>query len=237
MSDMIAGLTWSDALGMVGVAAYIGAYFALQAGIIRGQGYTYASLNAFAATCVLLSLVNAFNLSSAVIQVTYIGISIFGMIRFYMMSHRIRFSDEEREFLEVAAPGLGELTARKLLDKGLWTTLVAGTELTHEGETPDRLFFLLDGRADVQAGGKTIAQLNDHSLVGEMSCLTGLPASASVIVSESSRVFSIEIEPLRAFLDKHNDAKLELQAHFASQVSGKLARANSALSNASQSAA
>ena len=67
MLEWIQGLGWSDILGLVGVFLYIGSYFGLQAGFIKGQGYLYAGLNASAATCVLLSLVQSFNLSSAII--------------------------------------------------------------------------------------------------------------------------------------------------------------------------
>lgn len=230
MSELIADLAWTDALGMVGVAAYIGSYFALQAGFIRGQGYVYASLNAFAAICVLLSLVSAFNLSSAVIQVTYICISIFGMIRFYLLSHRIRFTEEEKMFLAVAAPALPEVQARKLLNQGIWSSMVSGTILTEHGEVPENLHFILEGHATVTVNGKSVASIEDHSLVGEMSCLTGMPASATVILDQQSRVLSIRIDALNAFLERNPDARLELQGRFAAQVSAKLVKANAVLS-------
>jgi len=230
MSTFVADFAWSDALGLVGVAAYVGSYFALQAGLIRGRGYLYASMNAFAATCVLLSLVNSFNLSSAIIQVTYICISIFGMIRFYLATKRISFTDEEQSFLASAAPGLPEVKARKLMDLGLWAGMVPGSMLTEQGKTPDHLHFILEGSAAVNVDDRQIATLGDRSLVGEMSCLTGMPASATVIIEEQSRIFSIGLDVLNDFLQRNQDAKLVLQGRFATQVSEKLVRANASLS-------
>lgn len=143
------GIPWSDFLGIVGVFLYIGSYFGLQAGMIRGQGYLYAILNTVAAGCVLLSLLEHFNLSSAVIQVTYIGISVFGMVRFYILTRLIRFTDEERVFLDVVAPNLVKFQARQLLDLGIWRSEAPDTRLTEEGKALPYLHFLLEGAADV----------------------------------------------------------------------------------------
>ena len=70
-----------DVAGIAGVGFYLGSYTALQLGMLRGDGYAYAILNAAAAALVLLSLKEAFNLSSAVIQVSWIVISLVGITR------------------------------------------------------------------------------------------------------------------------------------------------------------
>jgi len=223
-------LGWSNFLGMIGVILYIGSYFGLQAGIIRGQGYVYASLILCAATCVLLSLTQTFNLSSAIIQITFILISVFGMIRFYFLSNQVSFSEEEKTFVKFVAPSLAALDARKLLDLGMWNTAVPGTMLTEEGKQPERLYFLLDGAAAVEVAKAQVAELGPGSLVGEMSCLTGMGASASVYLTERSRLFSIGLEKLKRHLERNVSARQELQARFATQISQKLIRTNAALS-------
>ena len=53
-----------DLAGIAGVAFYLGSYFALQAGFIRGSGYLYAVLNLAASSLVLVSLFNSFNVLS-----------------------------------------------------------------------------------------------------------------------------------------------------------------------------
>ena len=60
-----------DIAGIFGVGFYLGSYASLQLGFLKGDGYAYAILNALAAGLVLLSLKEAFNLSSAVIQVSW----------------------------------------------------------------------------------------------------------------------------------------------------------------------
>lgn len=223
-------LAWTEFLGILGVVIYISSYFCLQAGIIRGQGYLYPSLITFAATCVLLSLTGHFNLSSSIIQVTYISISVFGMVRFYILTHRIRFNDEEQACLKVLAPKLAKIKARQLLDLGIWTAMTPGSVLTEEGKPLSRLYFLHNGAAEVRVAGTTVATLDSGSLIGEMSRVTGAVGSATVTLTELSQIFSIDVGKLNTFLNRNPAVWYELESSFANQITDKLIRANIALS-------
>lgn len=55
--------------------------------------------------------------------------------------------------------------------------------LTRDGERPDWLYFLLDGRVRVSRGGETVAELPAGYFVAEMSLLTDRPANADVDAS------------------------------------------------------
>lgn len=219
---------WTHFLGLAGVAIYIGAYFALQAGLVRGQGYLYAGLNATAACLVLISLAENFNLPSAVIQVTYISISVFGMVRFYLITHHIRFTDEELGVLSMALPEVPKLECRRFLDKGEWKDAPEGTVLTEEGEPVRQLIFLVSGGARVEVGGKTVAQLDPPALVGEMSVVMKQPASATVTVTEPSRFLCIDVGVLDAFLERNATVRHALESRIASHLGGKLSRSNTA---------
>lgn len=225
----MSGVGWSDFVGILGVVGYIGAYFALQAGIIRGQGYLYAGLNAGSATLILLSLSQDFNLASAAVQIAFIAVSIFGMVRVFVKNKRIVFGEEENALIAVIAPNLSALEARRLIDIGLWDTLQPGALLTEEAVPADHLWFLADGAATVTVDGKTVARIASGNLVGEISCLTGLPASATVTVTDKARVFSIRVDRLNAFLKRNAVIRHELQARFARQIGEKLVRTNQAM--------
>ena len=108
-----------DAVGMLGVALYLGSYAALQTGFLRGQGYLYPAINMAAAGCVLMSLMSNFNLSSAIIQISWIVISIIGIARMYYVQSRLTFTDNELVFIGDVLAGLPRERARRLLDTGL----------------------------------------------------------------------------------------------------------------------
>ena len=230
MANWFQLLTWFDFLGLVGVFLYIGSYFGLQAGLIKGQGYFYASLNAIAAACLLLSLIQNFNLSSAIVEITYILISIFGMLRFYILSHQINFNEEEKILIQGIAPNLSNLDARKLIDLGIWNTATSGTLLTEEGRSPENFYFLLDGEAKVAVSGNEVARLGPGSIVGELSWLTGMEASAYVCLTKQSRLFAIGVTKLNECLKRNPNIQQALHASFAIEVSKKLVFTTAALS-------
>ena len=74
----------TQALGVLGFLGYLFAFAGLQFGFIDGNGRTYCLLNIVSATLVLISLYDAFNLASALIQISWITIGLGGLaLRFY----------------------------------------------------------------------------------------------------------------------------------------------------------
>jgi len=78
---MLEQLEWHQYVGILGTCVYIANYASLQIGKIDGNGLAYVSLNLTAASCVLFSLLHAFNLASALIQASWVIISLAGLFR------------------------------------------------------------------------------------------------------------------------------------------------------------
>jgi hypothetical protein len=70
-----------DAVGMVGTLLYFLGYWLLSCQKIKGEGTTYITMNLCGACCVLFSLLNDWNLSSAIIQIGWIILSIYGLYK------------------------------------------------------------------------------------------------------------------------------------------------------------
>ena len=73
--------------GLAGFALYMGSYALLSAGILDCRTYAYAAMNLAAAACVLVSLTESFNLASALIQSSWVAISLFGLARLWHERH------------------------------------------------------------------------------------------------------------------------------------------------------
>ncbi|MCK5777158.1 MAG: cyclic nucleotide-binding domain-containing protein [Rhodospirillales bacterium] len=215
--------------GFVGVALYLGSYAALQLGYLNGQGGLYALLNLLAASSVLISLVQAFNLSSAVIQAFWIVISIVGLVRMYLLTRRIRFTEEEQDFIGRALPTLPKRKARKVLDAGHWIDGEAGAHLTEEGEPVDHLIYILTGTAEIISNDQVIAHCDAHSFIGELTAISGEPATATVRLKTDARYFCIGVRVLRDRLMRDVEIRTHLQAAVSRQVMHKLVRTNQAL--------
>ncbi len=74
-------LDWYDWVGMAGTLMVLGAFLLLQSGRLSGTGFTYQSLNLFGAAGVLVSLLGTFNVSVFLLELTWVLISGYGMVR------------------------------------------------------------------------------------------------------------------------------------------------------------
>lgn len=211
--------------GYAGVAIYLGSYIALQLGLIRGSGYRYALLNMCAALLVLVSLSAAFNLASAIIQGSWVVISVVGITRVFLLNHRLRFTDEEERLINRGLAGMPKPMARRLLNAGVWRDAQPWVEITNEGEPVSHLHFLSDGMAGVYFNDDKVAEIRE-GFVGEMNVMEGGPASATVRIEVPSRVFSVSGDNLRRM--SRNDPELQafLDQHLNAAVKTKLIEAN-----------
>ena len=75
------GYTWHDLVGNVGVALIVGTYLLLQMRRLDSRSLAYSLLNALGAVLIIVSLIFDFNLSSMVIEVFWLAISAFGVLR------------------------------------------------------------------------------------------------------------------------------------------------------------
>jgi hypothetical protein len=215
--------------GNFGVLGYVGSYAALQLGFIRGSSMTYTFCNLVSAALVLVSLFDAFNLPSALIQITWIIISIVGLTRYFILSRRLRFSDEEINLIDRIFPIMPKLLARSFLDSGNWIDAPKGYVLTVEGEPVGALYYVSNGKVGVAVSGKTIGSV-ENGLLGEMNVLSGAAASASAGTVMPTRLFMISRDLLQKLCRSDGDFRIALENGLSGDTSNKLVAANKLLS-------
>lgn len=71
----------ADIVGIFGAALIITAYFLLQTGRVRPESVWFSVANALGATGIIFSLVYDFNLSAMIIELFWLAISVFGLVR------------------------------------------------------------------------------------------------------------------------------------------------------------
>ncbi|MFD1343960.1 Crp/Fnr family transcriptional regulator [Litorisediminicola beolgyonensis] len=221
-------LSLFELAGYIGVALYLGAYAALQLGVLRGSGLTYTLANLAAACLVLVSLIESFNRASAMIQLAWVAISLAGLARMALARMRLRFSAEERAFLAMQFPDMTPNMARRFLDAGNWIELGTGTLLTREGEPVTNLFCVVDGRIVITSGGQEIGEVTD-GFVGEINVMSGGPATATAVVARTARLFVISGDVLRQELKRDPDLRLVVEHRLTRDTGEKLAAANRSL--------
>lgn len=74
-------LQWYDLVGLIGSVLVVVSYFLLQSGRLSGTGLPYQLSNILGSSGILVSLSGGFNLSVALLQCTWIAISVYGIVR------------------------------------------------------------------------------------------------------------------------------------------------------------
>jgi len=123
------------------------------------------------------------------------------------------------------APSLLEGVPDTTLDALPRSTLPAGTVLVAEDDYPGTMYVLLAGEAEVVVTGRDGHEHVVHTAtagepIGEMSLLTGRPASATVRTTERSEVLLLRAEDLSTLGQAHPVVYRNLMAILAARLAG-----------------
>lgn len=146
-----------------------------------------------------------------------------------LFAGRRRVTDEdEKFFVQTVMPTLEANLRALMLKRARWTTREPGDVLVEEGEASPQLVFIARGAASVEAGGKMVGVCGPGDFLGEMSFLSGRPASATVRVANEIRCCVFDPVVLRALTRKNPGIKQALEYSFNRNLVGKLERMNEA---------
>ena len=144
------------------------------------------------------------------------------LLQFMRGNAKVRFSADEEPMLEALLAGLPRSRARHFLDQGHWLTGRPGETLIREGEPVTHLFYLAEGEAQVVSGGRPVARVGAGDLVGEVTVLSGESASATITLSQATRMWCAPAQSLRLYLDAHHDVRHAVEQSFATALRHKL---------------
>lgn len=79
---------WHDLVGNAGVLVILACYLLAQIDRMDIRSPTYSLLNGAGALCIIVSLLHDFNLSSFVIELAWLAISAFALVRYFRTRDR-----------------------------------------------------------------------------------------------------------------------------------------------------
>ena len=209
--------------GLVGHAAYLLLIFSM---LMRQMVWLRLLVIASALVGIVYAFVWLNDPVSSFWETLLVTVNLVQLFITWRQNRQAQFSAEEKAFVQSRLRGLPAGEQRRLLDQGQWVDLPAGIRLTTVSQHPEALWFLSSGAAEVKIGDQVVATCAPGSFVGEMSLVSGLPASATVETALPSRLWRID----RAVLQKLDDNKpawlAVLEAGIARDMSGKLLLAN-----------
>lgn len=146
-----------------------------------------------------------------------------------LLAGRKRTTNEDEEFfIQTVMPALEGNLRSRLLKLARWQTREPGEVLVEEGQERPELVFIAKGAASVERGGTLIGVCGPGDFLGEMSFLTGKPASATVRVANETRCCVFDSGVLKVLLEKNPSIRQTLENSFNRNLVGKLERMNEA---------
>jgi len=77
-----------------------------------------------------------------------------------------------------------------------------GERIIQQGKPTDKMFIILEGKAEVRINGKSFDILSDQPLVGELEFLNELPATADVFLRSKTILIELDNAALTSLMER-----------------------------------
>ncbi len=114
--------------------------------------------------------------------------------------------------------GLSRTQLRRLAGASAFRRVRAGTELVKEGVPGTVFYVILSGDAKVTKGGRTLKRLGPNDFFGEMSILTKMPRSASVVAETPLECLTLSASGLRTAMNEDPSIAVRLLGTLAERL-------------------
>ncbi|MEM7302190.1 MAG: cyclic nucleotide-binding domain-containing protein [Pseudomonadota bacterium] len=113
---------------------------------------------------------------------------------------------------------------RRLMARGTNRKTDELIRLTAEGEKPDKMHYVLNGRMRVQRRGRAV-EMAKPGFIGEVAFLSGGTASATVDLASGARLISWDVDDLEQLLEANPRLARSFEAMMAQDMAAKVANA------------
>ncbi len=157
-------------------------------------------------------------------EVIFVAVNVGQLLILWYYARRHRFAEHETHFAASMPASVDRRSIRRLLKLAEVRHAQPGEALTTEGAAVRELMFIADGVVQIERGGQIVAVCGPGDFLGEMSFVTGSPATATAAVVKPLRYLAFDQVRLRQALDADSDLKQAMDASFNRNLVGKLAK-------------
>ncbi|OIO60079.1 MAG: hypothetical protein COZ46_06005 [Verrucomicrobia bacterium CG_4_10_14_3_um_filter_43_23] len=151
------------------------------------------------------------------------------LVRIYLIykeNRSVSFTEEEKDLYLTVFQNFTPPEFMRLIKQATWVDLDKSEKLIAEGEQVKDIMLIYKGSASVVSNGVERALLLPDQFVGEMSYLSGHPASASVVANEPMRMVKWSQEDLKALTRRQPSLKNAFMSLLTTDLSTKLRRSD-----------
>ena len=155
----------------------------------------------------------------------------------WLRSRRGHMAGEERELLESILQIDDPANQRRLLGLLQWRDIAAGDVLMQQGDRHPPLLYVATGAGSIEVDDRIVSVCGSGDFLGEMSHITGAPASASVRVSNAMRVAQFDRAQLAEVVHVIPEIGKAVDGALNRSLAAKLVRMNEAAKAVSEQSA
>ena len=165
---------------------------------------------------------------SATWEFIFAGVNAVQLAIVLLAGRRRRSTEDEKFLIDTVMPTLEPNLRGRVLKLARWQTREPGETLMQEGQAAPELVFIARGAASIESAGSLVGVCGPGDFLGEMSFLTGRPASATVRVTNEIRCCVFDPGVLKVMTAKNPGIRQALENSFNRNLVGKLERMNAA---------
>jgi len=136
----------------------------------------------------------------------------------------IKMAPKDKELYETLFSEMTPVEFLKITKIAEWRPFVSGEKIIRHGTPVTDLILIYNGTVDVVVDNKWVAELKDGQFVGEMSFLTGKPATATCIVKHDCECLVWKQPEFKELLKRNPSLYFTIQSVLSAQVSNNLVK-------------
>jgi len=133
-----------------------------------------------------------------------------------------RMSDDEKR-LYAAFDSMTPGEFRRVMKVAEWVDSDGTQKLTEEGQTCDRLYYVLDGTVTIQKGDRKF-DIPSGSFIGEVAYFLKQEASATVTVADGGRYVALPRDKIASLEKKSPGIRVAIHSVLSTDMAAKVAR-------------
>jgi hypothetical protein len=159
-------------------------------------------------------------------ETIFVAVNIGQLIILWYYERHHTFEEDQRHFVSSMPAGVERRSLKNLLELSTVREIQPGATLTTVGEAVTELIFVTKGVAVIERDGAVVAACGTGDYVGEMSFLTGRPASATAKAFKPMRVLVFDQLKLKAAMASDAGIRRAMESSLNLNLVGKLVRSN-----------
>jgi hypothetical protein len=177
-------------------------------------------------TKIVYRAIFVFDPVSVLWETVFVLVNVIQLLLIWYYDHHHSFRADHQHFVDNIPAGVDRSAIKRLLDLSDLETVPPGTILTHEGEKVSRLTYIADGIVKIEKGDRVVAICGPGDYIGELSFLTGNPASATSTTVKPTRVLVFDQARLTTAIEADGQLRRTLETALNRNLAGKLTRSS-----------